>query len=106
MNKSGAIFLYSPNNKSISGENNVVITLIGRIRNTHSIFNKNYIDWGAPPTLIDNITAKISINKNKQGHLFEIMPNGELGRELEGDSKDGTYTISNTNTAWFLLSYD
>lgn len=107
-NQDGAIFLYSPENKSIQESNKLILVTVSGVKNKNSGWKNGRFNWGTPPTMLNKINVKVSLSANKDFKIYEINPNGTKGRQIETRIENNilTFSTEESSSPWFVITYD
>ena len=100
-NCDGAVFIYSPSNRPIVNSDKLVLIAISDIKNKDSYWKDEKFEWGTFPVLLRKVDVKIKLNYKYK--IFELTPQGRLGKEIENRIDDNTAILFGENTAWFEI---
>ncbi len=80
--QNGAIILYSADNKPIEESKQLVLIMVGRVKNSGSSWKDDKLDWGSSPTILENLNATITLTLNKNLKIYKLTPEGKRGNLL------------------------
>ncbi len=103
----GVIALSSLTDADITSSDNILLTTVGRARNTDSKFVGDLmLDYGRPPVEIEVIKAEIEIETEVEGlFVWAISPEGFYIGTVPATYKDGRlrFTVGNTSESMYYL---
>ncbi len=103
----GVIALSSLTDEDITASSNILLTTVGRARNTDSKFVGDLmLDYGRPPVEIEVIKAEIEIETDVEGlSVWAISPEGFYIGTVPAKYNDGKlrFTLGNTSESMYYL---
>lgn len=105
VNKDGAVFLYSTDDKPIEVSNRLVLVNIGRVKNQDSGWKNKRFDWGRPPTLLEKIDIEVTLDIDRNFKVYALDQSGTRGKEIYLVQKNNalTFTTQGSNSPWFEI---
>ena len=104
MNETCTIGLVSLDDKNLENSEKLLLTIVGKVRNTNQVWNSNRTStystgWGKAPTLVQfiEIEAELKFKEEEKPKVYSINNYGELYKEFD---------IKGNRNKWVLKSDD
>ena len=106
-NENGAIFIYSPEGKSLEDSEKLMLVTISEVKDkTSGWSDSGRFNWGNHPILLKKMGVKIYLKTNKNFKVYKIDEKGvkieQIRTQFEGG--DVKFSINGSNTPWFEIS--
>ena len=99
LNETCTIGLISLDNKSLNSSEKILLTIVGKIRNTEQIWNENRTStsqgWGKAPTLVQYIEMSVIFNfeEKEKPVVYSINDLGELNKQFNIEGQRGKWVL-------------
>ena len=100
LNETCTVGLISLDNKSLKDSEKILLTIVGKIRNSEQIWNEDRTStskgWGKAPTLVQYIQMKSVFNfeEKQKPIIYSINNLGELNKQFKIEGESGKWVLN------------
>ena len=106
-NENGAVFIYSPEGKSLEDSDKLMLVTMSEVKDKTSGWgDSGRFNWGDAPTLLKKMSVNISLNVDGGVEVYALDTKGTRGMQIKTDLEECAIAFSTENSysPWFEIS--